>query len=151
MFLFSCLHTDISKQKMNSMLQGNVTKRYSCENCLILEGAISMLEIKLEQIRLKLFIVDEQKRQYEEYSTHLEEILYTYKAGEEIFEETSLNHTYNSNEKRNEIDETVSSLSVKNNDTYWRCFWCLREHGVNGVVIQDYSTHLLNCPKRTFF
>ena len=60
-----------------------------------------------------------------------------------------------SNEKRNEMDETVSSsLSCAKKgeeETYWRCFWCLREHGKNGVVLEDYSTHALKCPTRTFW
>ena len=101
-------------------------------------------------MRFKLFIIEEQKRQYEEYSTHLEETLSTFKAEEKIFEETSLNCTDDTDEKKNEIDDTVASPSIKKNDTYWRCFFCLREHGDKGVFIQDYSTHLMKCHKRTF-
>ena len=139
------------KAKMNSIFQGQVTKRHSCNKFVTLERANFILQNQFEQMRFELFILDEQKRQYEEYSTHLEETLSTYKAVKKIFEETRLNCSDDTDEKRTEIDDTVSSPSIKKNDTYWRCFWCLREHGGNGVFVQDYSTHVLKCPKRTFF
>ena len=137
--------------KMNSILDGRVTKRYSCDKGMMLEIANSILRNQLEQMRLKLFILDEQKRQYEEYSTYLEETLSTYKAEEQIIEETMLNFTDDTDEKKNEKDDTVASVLTEKNDTYWRCFFCLREHGEKGVSIEDYSTHVLKCPKRTFF
>ena len=116
----------------------------------MLERANFILRNQLEQMRFKLFILDEQKRQYEEYSTYLEETLSTYKAHENIFEETSLNFTdcrgeTEEQEKKNEKYDTIASVSIEKDDAYWRCFYCLREHGENGGYRKDYSTHLLKC------
>ena len=131
---------------MNSILQGRVTKRYSCDKAFTLERANFILRNQLEQMRFKLFILDEQKRQYEEYSSYLEETLSAYKAEEQIFEETSLNCTETEEqEKKNEKDDTVESALKEKNDAYWRCFWCLREHGEKGGYRQDYPTHLVKC------
>ena len=141
---------------MNSILKGRVTKGHSYDKGMMLEIANSILRNKLEQMRFKLFILDEQKRQYEEYSTYLEETLSTCKAEEQIFEETSLNFTDCRNEtgekeKKNEKDDTVASVLIEKNDTYWRCVWCLRQHGEKGGFLQDFSTHLLKCHGKRFF
>ena len=140
---------------MNSIHEGRVTKRCSYDKCVTLERANFILQNQLEQMRFKLFILDEQKRQYEEYSTYLEETLSTYKDEEKIFEETSLNFTDCRNEteekgKKNEKDETVASVLIEKNQPYWRCFFCLIAHGEKGGHLYGYSTHLLKCHGKRF-
>ena len=130
---FTCWHSFIKVElhliKMNSAHKGRMTKRYSCHKCVSLEDANFFLKFQLEQMRFKYFILKKQKRQCEEYNTYLEEILSTYMAVEKEFEETRLNFTdgrRETEEKKSEKDDTLEPVLMRKNDTYWKCFWCLR-------------------------
>ena len=122
---------------------------------MTLERATIIRQNQLEEMRLKLFILEEQKRQYEEYSIYLEETLSTYRAEEKIFAETKLNFLDGTseteeNEKKNE-DDTLAPALIDKNNTYWKCFWCLTERGQNGRCSQDYTAHLKRCFKKKIF
>ena len=106
---------------MNSVLKGRVTKQYSNDKGMTLERANLILKNQLEQMRFKFFILEEQKRQYEEYSIYLEETLSTYRAEERTFAETKLNFldgTSETEEMQNEKDNSLTPVLTEKNNTY---------------------------------
>ena len=122
--------------KMNSV--GRVTKR-------LLERENLVLKKQLQQKSFKLFIVDEQKRQLEEYSTYLEDIISAYKFEESMIEETRTECTQNTSVIEESKEEKNVSLPEEKKN-YWQCFWCLTKK--NNKV---YSTHTRGCYSKYIF
>ena len=130
-----------------------MTKRYSFDKAMMLERSNFILEKQIEQMRFKLFILEEQKRQYEEYSTYLEETLSIYKADEKLFEDINLelpDGCFEIEEKKYEKEQTVAPVLIQKKDNYSKCFYCMREYGKTDGYVEDYTTHLIRCQSRKF-
>jgi len=134
------------KTTMNTILQGRVTKRHSCNKCLLLEGVNFILRKQVEQKSWKLFTLNEQKRQMEQYCEYLEDIVNnTHSSPETDLEKKSERHE---GENETVLMSETKEIPDEENDRYWKCFWCLKESGTSGVL---YENHLENCRGRRVF